>query len=348
VNAWRRTPDGPLYLDWQRRGVGRICLSSGTTQLRLYRRIAAMLDALYDRGQLGVLRAIRDRDVTPLVAYDAYRRNRLELLPITEALTPLRPSLEAWIARAGSTGRRTANYRTQTARILRHAGADPILHEVPALLKVDRVASQASGQVVSHNRARAALLAFLRDTLGKTHAVYSLALGVPALPEPERAARTRLSVDQARAVRDQLPGPIGAAWWALCMTGMIASEYWARPWHGQRDRVSIHGTKRAGRRRDIPIITVIERPTCTRRDLSTALTALQLESYDARRAYAHWLEEAGIPRARRKLYLGHGRRDVTDDYEMGELGRYLQEDGRALRAYVSRHSSQPQHLVRGA
>jgi hypothetical protein len=91
---------------------------------------------------------------------------------------------------------------------------------------------------------------------------------------------------------------------------------------------------------------VIERPTCTRRDLSTALTALQLESYDARRAYAHWLEEAGIPRARRKLYLGHGRRDVTDDYEMGELGRYLQEDGRALRAYVTAQSHQTPTRIR--
>ena len=45
--------------------------------------------------------------------------------------------------------------------------------------------------------------------------------------------------------------------------------------------------------------------------------------YDLRRTVAHWLEEAGIPRARRKLYMGHRSGDVTDLYERHQVETYL-------------------------
>jgi len=36
---------------------------------------------------------------------------------------------------------------------------------------------------------------------------------------------------------------------------------------------------------------------------------------DARRTYANLLEAAGIPRTRKRMYVGHGVRDVTEQYE---------------------------------
>jgi hypothetical protein len=172
-------------------------------------------------------------------------------------------------------------------------------------------------------------------------------LAVPGLPAPLREKRPRLSVAEAEKVRDGLGGVIGAAWWSLCCTGMIASEYWG-VWHARRDHVQIHGTKRAARNRSVPLVAPLERPACTRRELSAALTKLGLESYDARRAYAHWMEETGsIPRARRKLYLGHDVGDVTDLYEMGELSRYLREDGLGLREYIITHSRTLSQRTRG-
>ena len=131
------------------------------------------------------------------------------------------------------------------------------------------------------------------------------------------------------------------------MTGMIVSELFDRPWRCLRDRIEIGGTKRAARRRAVPLVAPPQVPTCTRRALAAGLTRLSRESYDARRAYAHWMEEAGIPRARRKLYLGHDVGDVTDLYEMGELSRYLREDGAKLRAYVVRESRKMSQRAQG-
>jgi integrase len=56
--------------------------------------------------------------------------------------------------------------------------------------------------------------------------------------------------------------------------------------------------------------------------------------YDLRRTYANWLEAAGVPRTRRKMYMGHGASDVTDLYERHEVERFLAEDAERLRRFV--------------
>jgi integrase len=60
----------------------------------------------------------------------------------------------------------------------------------------------------------------------------------------------------------------------------------------------------------------------------------RLRMYDLRRSFAVWMEEAGIPRSRRKSYLGHSAGDVTRLYERRELLAWLQEDAGRLRAYA--------------
>jgi hypothetical protein len=39
-----------------------------------------------------------------------------------------------------------------------------------------------------------------------------------------------------------------------------------------------------------------------------------------------WMEDAEIPRTRRRLYLGHSAQDVTDRYEKREITAFLAED----------------------
>jgi hypothetical protein len=43
------------------------------------------------------------------------------------------------------------------------------------------------------------------------------------------------------------------------------------------------------------------------------------------------MQDAEIPRVRRKRYLEHGKRDVTDDYEWYEVLAYLREDAGRMR-----------------
>ena len=56
--------------------------------------------------------------------------------------------------------------------------------------------------------------------------------------------------------------------------------------------------------------------------------------HDLRKTFSNWCEGAGIPRTRRRLYLGHGRRDVTDLYEEHDVSSFLENDAKALRRFV--------------
>ena len=59
------------------------------------------------------------------------------------------------------------------------------------------------------------------------------------------------------------------------------------------------------------------------------------------------MESAGIPRTRRKLYLGHGAADVTDLYERHEVEAFLLEDAKKLTEFLSRptvrHTAKRKH-----
>lgn len=59
-----------------------------------------------------------------------------------------------------------------------------------------------------------------------------------------------------------------------------------------------------------------------------------VQPYDLRRTYATWMENAHIPRSRRRRYMGHAIGDVTELYEQDELERYLSEDSAKLEAFV--------------
>jgi integrase len=126
----------------------------------------------------------------------------------------------------------------------------------------------------------------------------------------------------------------------MAYTGMGWTEYMGR-WEWLPDRIQIHGTKRAGRDRVVPVIEPMvryERPyKAFREALSKAATEAGLPNvtpYDFRRTYAGWLEDAGIPRTRRRLYMGHGAKDVTDLYERREIDRYLAEDAERLKTLI--------------
>ena len=47
-----------------------------------------------------------------------------------------------------------------------------------------------------------------------------------------------------------------------------------------------------------------------------------------------WMEEAGIQRTRRKMYHGHGVKDVTELYERHEVAAFLDSDADLLRQHL--------------
>jgi integrase len=101
------------------------------------------------------------------------------------------------------------------------------------------------------------------------------------------------------------------------------------------DRVAIHGTKRDGRDRIVPRVSNPTRRSMGWDQYGDALKALGLQPYDARRGFSHLMEEAGITRIRRKMYMGHALGDVTGGYEKAEVSAFCVGDSAVMAAKIS-------------
>jgi hypothetical protein len=331
------TPE-TLRIDRSFRGVGRIARATGTTDPGMRRKINRMLDALVDDGRLDIMRALRDGDLEFLQVYDAFRRRALHELPVAETMARIADAMKQWIESLlvprDYSAKHVESLET-SRRYFERADPKATLADLPRILEELRE-SLGRRHPRSFNLARSAAQTFVRSTLKKSHPLYLRVAAVEPRKLGKTTKRTPLTLDQMNAF---FPSP-DADWldgiaWGMATTGMHAAEYWGR-WNVLADRVHVDGTKRGGRVRDVPLVKAPAVPKYNRRkfedDLRERTRAITV--YDLRRTYANWMESAGIPRTRRRLYMGHGAKDVTDLYEHHEVAAFLAEDAAKLRGFL--------------
>lgn len=329
---------GTYILDRTIRGVGRIKVASGTSHLATFNRLNEMIDGLRERGRFDLLRSIKDGTLAPLVVWDAYRVNRLESLPSAETLVPLIAAMRAWskVHDCGDDRRRQLKYDIN--HIESQTPKDAPLTHLPAAITMLRASlGVTEGKRRAFNQVRSTALAFAATTLKRSSAIWRDVQAVDplTLPAQDRNARP-LELDEMRALfPNRQTDPFDAIAWGMATTGMGQKEYWGR-WSVKADRVHIAGTKRSGRVRDVPLVLRPAVPRMHRRTFENKLRERTTEhvAYDLRRTYAHWMEQAGILRSRRQLYMGHGTGDVTGLYERHEVTGFLVEDARRLRVFL--------------
>jgi hypothetical protein len=326
---------GTFELDRLFDGIGRVRRASGTRDPDTFRAINAMLTVLYDRGRHDVLEAIRDGKVKAVHALDRFRRERLEDLPLGDALAPLEVAWEAYVRTIP--GERHARAFRSTKRALR-IGPEHTVHELPRLLEAySKRCPPRMGEL-----AKAHAQAFLRDTLHAGHPLYRAVQAIRVAPRNRTRARigTALPWPHLVALLRQLPAEARGMARTLAVTGMGRTEYFRDGFTVLEDRIVIHGRKRRGRAREVPRWAPVTEPMMHERKFAALLGDVPL--YALRKTFAHLMEEAGIPRTRRRAYLGHGgARDVTDLYERVEVTAFLEEDAERLR----RHAQKARHLL---
>jgi hypothetical protein len=130
-----------------------------------------------------------------------------------------------------------------------------------------------------------------------------------------KRGRPGFSLDNAIAIRQALVQPRAARiWWTMVTTGLGPKELWEDGFEVLRDRVHIGGQKRVGRDRDVPLVDCPTQPEIAREGFKGALQRFNVDResrawvtpYRARKTFDRWLQDAGIPRARRIPYMGTG------------------------------------------
>jgi len=360
-----RTGDGPsLPIDVRIPGVGRVKKRSGVRTKAERDDLVAMLRLLPKQGHGALVEDIQAGRRTLLEVYRGYLEGTLAQLQGPQDDQPLGPLADDWLDHA-SCADGTRDNRRDAFRALRPDGRRTYrLRDLPELLQAYRERCEAAGHPRAFNIARTAVQAFVRDKVGKRKPLALAVADVAPLKERKRG-REGLTIADAIAVRDQLGIQAGRIWWSMCLTGMGPKELWSI-WSVEQDRVHIEGTKAFGRVRDVPLVDTPVRPEITRNGFTSALRRLsagrlraelqtqfdraptreellaaargggvwKVTPYQARKTFARWMEDAHIPRARREVYRGHGKRDIGDLYERYEVAAYLREDAQAMRGLL--------------
>jgi integrase len=295
----------------------------------------AMIDVLRNSGRLDLLLAIRDGALTPLEVYSAFRLNDLSQLPTADLMKPFPAAMTRWREGYPCSAHHRKSLAISEAGLARFAHSRTTVADAPRILSGYRHHCERTGHHRSFNLARSALQAFFRSTLGRHHRLWLEVASIQKLPEKPKPGRP-ISPEQVRNLVTRLGHPYGAMAWSMAISGMGPGEYWDR-WEMRRDRVAIHGTKREGRDRVVPLVGPILPPPIGYQAFRKRLAKVsdgKTRPYDFRRCFAHWMEEAGVPRTRRRLYLGHGAKDVTDLYEVHDVTAFLAEDAARLGEYL--------------
>jgi integrase len=355
-------------------GVGRIAVYSGTSHARTFARIKAMLYALYQLGDLDTLRAIKDGTFKPLVVLHAYERGQLAKLTrqgaakLVDALWKFQKTHEG-----GASYR--SDLATSVRHVARVKGSTTApVTMLPAILRGMKDAFR--DRPVAFNRLRAHMLAFASEHEGKGNPLWSEIMRVNRFKKAEgtrvrKLKRRPLTVAEldlvCAAFEDHVVhgGRKGAGnkgrltvkrtiraydlasmARALAYTGMRPAEYWSRNgalWGDLFTHTNVRGTKTAAAVRPTFSIQKVAEPACGeqffRRAFAAATTkALRegLDCYSLRRTFAKLCEDAGVVESRRKVYLGHGPKTVTDLYLQTNVLPFVEHDAALVSAWIER------------
>lgn len=340
-----RRGEGPGILDRRFGGVGRLRGPSGTTDERTFERVDKMLTELYERGRLDLLKAVKQYFTTrgraglaPMVVFHAYTTEGLNSLPSVEGMAPLVDSMRDWIDVHDVSEQHRKTMRSCVVHVAKAGHARSPISELPDIVSLLRLAMRDKPRMF--NIVRSTAMAFVRAKFKKHHVLWNEIAGIDPLAVKNKRPHFPKTPDELRVIAGRLEKEAGDMAWSMAATGMGPKEYWIDGWEVQADRVRIFGEKREGRDRFVPLIkgVTLVKPTMTLKVFRVLLANAdfgRMGVYDLRRSHSIWMEAAGIPRTRRRIYRGHGPRDVGDLYEWHEISAFIADDSVKLSRYVN-------------
>lgn len=335
----------------------RVKRSTGSTDPRVKRKMEDMLRTLWKQPKHRHLVeeiATGVRSLLDVFAADEARALDELAPPLEDREVPT--LLDTWLATLAASAEHKHRIRQCFAQLCAGQRRTVRISDLSRLLTDYRAQCFTRGHARAFSYAKAAVLAFFRDNGVSPRHEYHVDVHLLSSFEGKDHSVEGLTISDARAVGERLAAlslhPHGAkqedrsrgveaahVWEVLYKTGMNPKEFFGNAWTPLADRVVIKGTKRVGRRwgadgRAVPRLVSLVRTTLSQDWFARLLKQAGATPYQGRKTFARMLEDAGIPRTRRQLYLGHGARDITDLYERHEITAFLAEDTARLVAFL--------------
>jgi hypothetical protein len=352
---------GTIPIDVSFKGVGRIRVSSGTTDEQTYVDIRQMLDELYNHANIATLKAIQSKSVKPLLVL-AQTKNRGIKTSITEDLSrPILTALAEWLETTPSLKDATKkSYRGQIDSFAQVVTASDTMEVLVDRLKSYRKLKQRQQFHDTFNKTRAALMSFVKAEFGKTSQLYFELSAVENLKRlRNKNNQFGLEVSDVVALTEGAPKDISAMVWSMASTGLRSYEYLQDEgvtWKAEKVKDPIanvstesvyvdkpnpgHGNKGQSRWTLNPFPSELVKPSVAYRQFNRYLKKLQpvigrkVSLTTFRHSFVHWCQLAGIPNERIEVYLGHKHKGTIGIYMGYKEHAYMSEDNAKLRSYI--------------
>lgn len=224
----KTSPNGCWRLAWQRREIGRVTVSSGSRTVKGWRQAMAMLDTLYDRGELDLLRAIKAGTVTMKEVLSAEKSKafgRGDALQMLALRRPLWATVEAWTAT--DKGVTMDRYRVSFDKLKLLSGLSASA-TIADLARVNWKALDASGEFKSGadwNALRRAVSRFLTVEMGDVYHPARRAVLRQIAKRTERPRKVDVSPAEFWQLVAKVPDVARPGVVTLAVTGMRLAEY---------------------------------------------------------------------------------------------------------------------------
>lgn len=350
--------------------VGRINVSSGTSNPVTYNRLHSMLDDLVERGDSKTLVRIRDNGKNG-PGWNAQVRDKAHHQEILEVLRswrtgrdiesisgwrPLTETLNEWIEVAetrtsGPLAERTRkSYRNNIRQLLKFAAeesSEPSTDaDLPALVSGYRVWCSEREYWVPFNQALTMCQSYARQVGrdGTDNALYKAVRRISGLSTKRKRERENLTVREVRDLMQKLPNREAQHVWNMCCLATRPDEYGKGQWEVKHHAeygtyVQINGTKNGNAVRVVPLVEGVSRApfadSTFRRCLRKAVGSNYLPR-DFRSTGKRWRIEAGIDPSRCRQYFGHSMAGIADRYDTGGLLNHVAPDAARLNEYIQR------------
>lgn len=356
-----------IMMDKVLKGVGRIHRSLETAEPKEAERRLRLILMLHDHKRLDILHAIQAGRLSVTQVADAARRERLDELPLAEALEPLEEAVNAWLDEGHGSRRPLREKTISTYRQMwTQAVASGVFGRRPTVADVtaDKVETYRrrllkQGHPPMANRFWAAAKSFLGAKLGKRHPQVTAVQDLAKYAELKRPRRP-LTVDAFWRWYDDSPEIVRSGMLALALTGMMPSELERlspEDFVHENWWILVPGEKTEGRARIVAvpewawdeIVSIVPWPVDRSRVQKIITKSAKAAGvpwarlYDLRRAFARWHEELRTPSSRIQAYMGHNPATMTDSYLRSNIEPCATGDANRLGEHVAA-SRAPTHL----
>lgn len=314
---------------------------SGTTDRAMLKKLVRMVHALHEQGRDDLVNGIARGLLKPLQVYNHWKFQRLKDLPHADELPRFADVWPRWLAGLECSDDHRASCEGYCRRLAALMGPDASLTAIVGALQDFRATHRAHPR--SFYLAHHAMRALVRDTLTRRHRLYQEVADVPLLRAAPKRTKHPLSPDALRGLVQAMGEPWGPMAWTMATTGMGWKEY-AGAWEREGDGLRIHGTKTEGRDRLIPLVSLLHPCEGTIYAFRWHLTKAsegRVTPYDLRRTFMTLMLEAGVPRPRRRAYMGHAAEDISALYEWQEVREYLLKDAERIRVVLGEPPAGP-------